>query len=168
MADPNFRKSLVLLCEHEDEGSVGFVLNKPMNILCSELVPDILDYDFPLYYGGPVEENSLHFIHRIGDLIEGSIEITNGIFWGGDIEQVNLLLKEGKATAADFKFFIGYSGWGAFQLEIEMDQKAWWTSDADPQFIFNDNSEEMWAEQVKSLGEDFAHLTNSPEDYSWN
>jgi len=168
MADPNFRKSLVLLCEHELEGSVGFVINKPMNLLCSELVPDILDYDFPLFYGGPVEENSLHFIHRLGNLIEDSIEICDGIYWGGDIEQVNSLLKDQKATENDFKFFIGYSGWGPGQLEIEMEHKAWWTTNAQAQIVFDTQAENMWSIQVKQLGENFAYLVNSPEDYLWN
>jgi len=136
--------------------------------LCSELVPDILDYDFPLFYGGPVEENSLHFIHRLGNLIEDSIEICDGIYWGGDIEQVNSLLKDQKATENDFKFFIGYSGWGPTQLEIEMEQKAWWTTNAQAQIVFDTQAENMWSIQVKQLGENFAYLVNSPEDYLWN
>jgi putative transcriptional regulator len=168
MADLNFRKSLVLICEHEEEGSFGFVLNKPMNLMCSELVPEILDHDFPLFYGGPIEENSLHFIHRLGNLIQESIEISNGIFWGGSIEQVNLLFEKGLAKESDFKFFIGYSGWGPDQLETEIEQKAWWTIPANQTIVFDSESDEMWEKQVKELGEDFAYLANSPEDYLWN
>jgi putative transcriptional regulator len=168
MADLNFRKSLVLICEHEEEGSIGFVLNKPMNLMCSELVPEILDHDFPLFYGGPIEENSLHFIHRLGNLIQESIEISNGIFWGGSIEQVNLLFEKGLAKESDFKFFIGYSGWGPDQLETEIEQKAWWTIPANQTIVFDSESDEMWEKQVKELGEDFAYLANSPEDYLWN
>jgi putative transcriptional regulator len=168
MTDLNFRKSLVLICEHESEGSVGFVLNKPMNLMCSELVPEILDHDFPLFYGGPIEENSLHFIHRLGNLIEDSIEISNGIYWGGSIEQVNILFEKGLAKETDFKFFIGYSGWGPNQLEIEIEQKAWWTMPSNPEIVFDSESDELWENQVKELGEDFAYLANSPEDYLWN
>jgi putative transcriptional regulator len=131
-------------------------------------VPEILDHDFPLFYGGPIEENSLHFIHRLGNLIEDSIEISNGIYWGGSIEQVNILFEKGLAKETDFKFFIGYSGWGPNQLEIEIEQKAWWTMPSNPEIVFDSESDELWENQVKELGEDFAYLANSPEDYLWN
>src|SRR5688572_927271 len=80
--DPNFNRTVILLGEHNDDGSVGFVLNRSLNITSDEVVPDLLSYKFPLFYGGPVEQNTLHFIHKCGKLISGSQPITDGIFWG--------------------------------------------------------------------------------------
>lgn len=166
--DPNFRKTVVLLCEHEEDSSVGFVLNRMLSATTSEVIPDLLHYNFPIFYGGPVEPNSLHFIHRCGLAIEDSFPIGNGIYWGGDIDYINKVIKAGLATEADFKFFIGYSGWAAGQLLAEIDQKAWWLSKPTVDLVFLDDLEEMWPNAVRTLGSDFAYLADSPEDFLWN
>ncbi len=168
LADPNFRRTVVLLCEHEPEGSVGFILNRLLEITTDELIPGLLNFAFPIFYGGPVEENTLHFIHSHGRLIEDAIPISNGIYWGGNIHEINELLIENKVKVEDFKFFMGYSGWGEDQLNKEVAQKAWWATDASPEIVFTDDLEKMWSSVVKNMGADFAYLANSPEDYSWN
>lgn len=168
LSDPNFRKSVILLCEHEIIGSVGFIINKLMSMDTDEVIPGLLSHNFPIFYGGPVEKNTLHFIHKKGLLIDDSIEIGCGVFWGGDISKINELLKDGKANSTDFKFFIGYSGWAEGQLQSEIDQKAWWACDIDEEVVFTDDIEEIWPICVKKLGPDFAYLANSPDDYHWN
>lgn len=168
LGDPNFRKSVVLLCEHEAEGSVGFVLNKPMEAGTDEVIPGLLTVSFPLYYGGPVEQNTLHFIHRVGKLVDNSVSIAPDLFWGGDIEQVEELILSKRAGLNDFRFFIGYSGWGEGQLNAEIDQKAWWLTSADTGLVFDEESNLLWQECVRRMGSDFAYLADSPEDYSWN
>ena len=168
LSDPNFRKSVVLLCEHEPEGSVGFVLNKLLNTYTSEIIPELLTFDFPIFYGGPVEPNTLHFIHRCGLLIDDAMPIGNGLFWGGNIENINQLFNDGRAQNTDFKFFVGYSGWGAGQLQSEIDQKAWWLAKPSANLVFLDDLEEMWPTAVRALGSDFAYLADSPDDYLWN
>lgn len=168
LADPNFRRSVVLLCEHEEQGSVGFILNRLLNLTTEEVIPGLLNISFPVFYGGPVEQNTLHFIHTAGELIEDSLPITDGIYWGGDIEAINALLLAGKVKPEDFKFFIGYSGWGEGQLNAEISLKAWWATPSSPAIVFTDDLEEMWRSVVKNLGQDFAYLANSPIDYNWN
>ncbi len=166
--DPQFRRTVVLLSDHNTEGSVGFIINRLLSITSNEIVPDILDFNFPLFYGGPVEKNTLHFIHKVGHLIEGSQEIMEGIFWGGDIEMVNDLLNKKIVTPDEFRFFIGYSGWSSNQLEDEISDKTWWVADASVDIIFDDDLENMWKRIVQTLGDDYAYMANSPDDPRWN
>ncbi len=168
LGDMKFRRTVVLLGEHAEEGTVGFVLNRLLNITTKEVVPDLLSVDFPVYYGGPVEPNTLHFIHMAGDLIPGSQEIMPGIYWGGDIDLINLLLEKKEVYPEQFKFFIGYSGWEPGQLEEEIEQKAWWVTKGDSDMIFHDDLENMWPALVRKLGKDYAYLADSPEDPQWN
>lgn len=168
LSDLQFRRTVVLLGEHNEDGSVGFVLNRLLSIRSNEVVPGLLDIDFPLFYGGPVEPNTLHFIHTLGELIEGAQLIKDGIFWGGNIELVNDLLNQKVVKPEEFKFFIGYSGWALGQLEEEMQEKAWWLGEAPASLIFSDDPEQMWANVVKNLNEDYAYMANSPDDPQWN
>jgi putative transcriptional regulator len=77
-------------------------------------------------------------------------------------------MQSGKATLTDFKFFIGYSGWGVSQLEDEIEQKAWWLGDLDAKIALHANLDEIWPAAVKNMGPDFAYLANAPEDFLWN
>ncbi len=128
----------------------------------------MLTVDFPIYYGGPISPESLHFVHNLGLKIPNSIEIIPGIFWGGDINAINQLIEDGDATADNFKFFIGYSGWEPEQIEDEMEEKTCWITTATEELIFDNDLDNMWSNVVKLLGEDFAYMANSPEDVSWN
>lgn len=166
--DLHFRRTVVLLGEHNEEGSVGFILNRLLDLRSSTVVPGLLDMDFPIFYGGPVEPNTLHFIHTVGELIEGAQPIKNGIFWGGNIELVNDLLNRGVVQQNEFRFFIGYSGWSPNQLDEEIEQNAWWMGEAPTETIFNDDLENMWANVVRSMDEDYSIMANSPEDPQWN
>lgn len=168
LSDPNFRKTVILLCEHEPQGSVGFVLNRLLETDTDEVIPGLLDHNFPIYYGGPVEQNTLHFVHRCGKLIDDSFPIGEGVYWGGNIELINDLIEKGEASIEDFKFFIGYSGWAEGQLNDEIEAKSWWLTSLDANIVFGENIEEIWPAAVKKLGPDFAYLADSPEDYHWN
>ncbi|MDZ4666329.1 MAG: YqgE/AlgH family protein [bacterium] len=168
LADPNFRKSVVLLCEHELEGSVGFILNHSTEFRTDDIITGLLSSNFPVFYGGPVEPNTLHFIHKSDQKINESFHLGEGVYWGGDIEEVNELLNKKLANSNDFKFFIGYSGWAVGQLQAEIDQKAWWLGHLNHEAIFTDEISEIWPTCVKNLGSDFAYLADSPEDYNWN
>ena len=168
LADPNFRKTVVLLCEHEPEGSVGFIINRLLDVDTNEVIPGLLNVNFPIYYGGPVEQNTLHFIHKAGLVIDESFPIGDDVFWGGNIDQINTLIESGKANEQDFKFFIGYSGWGEGQLEAEIDQKSWWLTNLVKAEAFNVNIEDIWPNTVRAMGKDFAYLADAPEDYNWN
>jgi len=166
--DPNFSRTVVLLSEHNEEGSVGFIINRLLNMDTEELVPGLLNHRFPVFYGGPVEPNTLHFIHTCGQVIPGAQEITEGIYWGGDIDILSDLLNQKIVMPEECKFFVGYSGWTEGQLIEEIAAKAWWISDADAKTVFTDDLEDMWRRAVKNLGGDKSYLADAPLDPRWN
>ncbi len=104
LPDPNFERSIVLLCEHNEEGSLGFIINKPASSNLSDLLGDAVSFDFPVFIGGPVEQNTLHFVHKHGELA-GATEVCDGVFWGGDFEKLIFLLETKQLLADDIKFF---------------------------------------------------------------
>ena len=94
LLDDNFQRSVILLTEHNTEGSVGLILNKPTSRALNTVLEDFPEVANRLYFGGPVESSNLYFIHQYGKLIPDSIEITQGLFWGGDFE----ILKSGESS----------------------------------------------------------------------
>ena len=137
LKDPNFLRTVVLLCEHQEEGSFGFVLNKQYEQTLDELLSDMEGFNLPVYYGGPVQMNAIHFLHQYPDLIPESVKVTDDIFWGGNFETVTALIKNNSIDLTKIKFFIGYSGWGNGQLHDEMEEKSWLTVKATCGLVFS-------------------------------
>lgn len=168
LADPYFKRTVVLVSEHSKEGSVGFILNKLTDIKLSEAIKDFPESNFPVYFGGPVQMDTLHYIHKLGDQLPGSKEICKGIYWGGDFDILKVMIEADKIKPGDIRFFIGYSGWTPEQLEQEMLNKAWIVSNANEKFAFNDNPKGLWGQVLRSLGNEFAIIANFPENPSLN
>lgn len=167
--DYNFRRSVVLVSDHNADGSVGFVVNRLIDLTTNDVIPGMLKHNFPLFFGGPVEPNTLHFIHTVGPALTGAQEIANGIYWGGDIELIDNLIERGIAEPFSFKFFSGYSGWAAAQLEEEIEQKAWWVyHKPSTEMLFDDDLDQMWRNIVKHMDPRFSYMADAPEDRSWN
>ncbi len=167
LKDPNFIRTVILLCDHETEGSFGFVLNKLYDQKLDELMADFEGFNIPLYYGGPVQKDTVHFLHKCPEQI-GGIEITDGIFWGGDFEVVATLIKENSIRNNDIRFFIGYSGWGEGQLEEELKDKSWITREGTQQLVFHEQAELIWKESLKDLGGEYSQMVNYPIDPQLN
>lgn len=164
LPDPNFERSIVLICEHNEEGSVGFILNKPSNSEVSELLEGINSFDLPVFIGGPVEQDTLHFIHRYESL-EGATEIGDGIYWGGDFERLLFLLESKQLLPEDIKLFLGYSGWAAGQLDEELAIDSWIISDrVDDELLFETDSSKMWRKALQLMGGRFSVYSNYPID----
>jgi putative transcriptional regulator len=168
LLDPNFKRSIVLLTEHVEEGSVGFILNKPTEYKFNDLVEDFPDFEAPVFYGGPVATNTLQFIHKLGDMLEGSMEISEGLFWGGSFETLKILVETGSVYPDDFRFFIGYSGWSPGQLNDELKINSWIVSSAKINDIFSDEPDKLWREILKGMGKKYALLASFPENPSVN
>jgi putative transcriptional regulator len=168
LKDPNFMRTVILLCEHHEEGSLGFVLNRPYDQPLGELISDLEGTTIPVYYGGPVQLDTVHFLHTRPDLIEGGFEVNDGIFWGGDFEEVVALIKEKKLKASDIRFYIGYSGWGIGQLETELKEKSWITREAIQPLVFHKEADMIWKEALKDLGGEYSQMTNYPIDPQLN
>lgn len=164
LPDPNFERSIILLCAHDEDGSFGFVLNKPTENLIGELVEGFEGLEQMAFTGGPVQQDTLHFIHCFPDL-EGSREILKGIFWGGDFDVLKDLARAGKCTPDKIRFFLGYSGWSEGQLDGELKENAWIVSDkVDESLIFVTDPAEMWKKAMLILGGRFSHYVNYPTD----
>ena len=114
--DSIFFKSVVLLTHHNDDESIGLILNQPTKINLNEILNNIPLSDFPVYIGGPVAKQSLQFIHTLGSLIPESKQITENIYFGGDFNTILKLMQDKKITKNEIRFFVGYSGWGEDQL----------------------------------------------------
>ena len=168
LKDPNFIRSVIFLCEHKEEGSFGFVLNKKFHQTLGELVPELEQHKIPVYYGGPVQKNTIHFLHQYPDLIPGGEEVLEGIYWGGNFESLVSYVKNDDIDFNKIRFFIGYSGWSEGQLNGEMEEKSWLTVDAIKKLIFHKNPEEIWKDSLKHLGGDYEMMINFPLDPQLN
>ena len=168
LKDPNFLRSVVLLCEHKEEGSFGFVLNRQYKNTLDELIPELEGHQLSVYYGGPVEEDTIHFLHQYPDEIPGGNEVMKGIYWGGDFEALVNLIKNDAIDTNKIRFFIGYSGWSGGQLGDEMTEKTWLTVKANRKLIFHRNHEEIWKDALKHLGGDYEMMVNFPIDPQLN
>jgi putative transcriptional regulator len=168
LKDPNFMRSVVFLCEHKDEGSFGFVLNKNYDYTLDELVHGLDDLKIPVYLGGPVQMDTIHFLHQYPELIPGGFEITDGVFWGGDFETAVTLIRGGKVDLQKIRFFIGYSGWGSGQLADELKEKSWVVAEASRKLVFHKKIEEVWKDALIELGGDYEMMVNFPIDPQLN
>lgn len=163
LVDPNFLRSVVLLCEHIDQGSFGLVLNHRTELNLDDIVSG-LDINAPIYKGGPVEENSLHFIHRSKSLELESMEVAPGVFWGGDFEGLMESIKNHEVDIDDCRFFVGYSGWGPGQLREEVITDSWYVTDATQDLVFTDDSVNQWRRVLRTMGPSYKLLSTFPDD----
>ena len=168
IGDVSFNRSVVLLAEYNDNGSVGFILNKPLDNTLNDFIPEIKS-TIPVYNGGPVEQDNLYFIHKIPELIPNSIEISNGIFWGGDFNEILSLLQENKIKNSEIRFFLGYSGWSNEQLEQELEVKSWVVINNDyKNDILSKSDSTFWKEKMIEFGGDYLIWSNAPENPNYN
>ena len=165
LPDPNFERTVVFLCEHDENGTFGFVLNKPGNATFGQAIEEASGFDARLYIGGPVQMDSLHFLHKAHDQVEGGKEVVEDIYWGGDFEQLMTQINTRAIRENDFRFFVGYSGWSPGQLKEELETKSWIVyKKADPNLIFKLSAEELWPHVLKDMGGKFKIMANYPLD----
>lgn len=160
--DASFSRAIIYLAEHNEEGSLGFVLNKKADVQLSDVLPEI-EQDYDLFIGGPVERDNLYYIHELPKLIPDSVQITDNIYWGGDFQKLYDKLRQGEIPPEKIKFFLGYSGWVPNQLESEVKTEAWIVCENEID-IFHKDVSTMWKEKLKELGGEYLIWANSPEN----
>lgn len=164
LGDSSFERTVILLTSHdEEEGTVGFILNKPLDHQLADLLLEFPEFNSPVFYGGPVESNSVYYLHNQPEKLPGSFHISGDLYWGGDIERVMELVKNGEIDSSQIRFYLGYSGWSKDQLECEVDEKSWIVQDFGSVSPFGDASD-MWKDCIKNLGGDYRLWANSPSD----
>ena len=168
LSDTYFHRSVVFLTEHSEEGSVGFVLNKPVDLAVNDVLNDFPEIDSEISIGGPVNTNTIHFIHTLGDAVPNSVQVFGDIYWGGDFEAIKELLEKGKIGAHQIRFFLGYSGWSPQQLENELSEHAWIVSEMDPDIIMKGPDNSLWKDTLGKLGTKFKSWINFPDNPSLN
>lgn len=169
MPDPNFKRTVIMLCEHmDDSGTVGFILNKSMNIKVCDALLDFDNVSNQIFYGGPVANDNLHYLHRYGDIIEDSFHVMDDIYWGGNFEQLGELLKDGTLDPKNVKFFLGYSGWSPGQLDAELQDNSWIVTKGSSRYVFDVANDLLWKTVLQDLGGDYKQIVNYPEDPNLN
>jgi putative transcriptional regulator len=165
--DKSFNRSVIYLTEHNHEGSIGFILNKPTEFNLNDLIPEI-DCDFTVYNGGPVEQENLYFIHQLPELIPDSIQISNDIYWGGSFDVLTDLLKNNTIDANDIRFFLGYSGWSVEQLDEELKESTWIIVNNNLPNLFDVDSHDFWKNELLKFGGEYQIWANAPENPDLN
>ncbi len=165
LQDENFSRSVVLLCEHNEDGSFGLVFNKPSILRINEILEDFDFLDLEVYVGGPVEQNTLHYVYWGNKELEGSIQIGENLWWGGDFEELVSRLKTGTFDLENIRFFLGYSGWAPGQLKDELTEDTWiiCKEEVDRE-TFHLTPEELWRNLLKNMGGEFKVIANYPMD----
>lgn len=165
MFDENFRRTVVLVCSHTAaEGTVGIILNKPVNLRLNDIVEEFPAFKGKMFLGGPVGTDTLQFIHSLGEEIEGSVRISDHIYWGGDFEQLRSLVNLGKVKPDDVRFYLGYSGWSTGQLQQELEDNSWIIAKATFKYIFQSDYNLLWKTIMKDMGGVYETMANYPEN----
>lgn len=164
MGDPNFERTVILLCSHEEEGSFGLVLNRMSNLKLSDVI-DMYDEGFQadLGIGGPVQYNTLHYVHRLENLPQ-AVHLMEGLYWGGDFEILRTMIESGLAKSSDIRFFLGYSGWTSGQLQEEIDKNVWIVNNNAANKLFNLDIDNLWRSVLRQMGGKYKVLSNYPVD----
>ena len=166
LPDTFFNRSIVYLTDHTPEGSVGFILNKKLDLQVDATIEGFEGWNENLSMGGPVAPDTLHYLHNLGDLIPNSILVEGNIFWGGDIDAIRELIKARKIKQSDIRFFLGYSGWSAGQLERELKENSWVIAKVNSNIVLSTKGDDIWKKVLRCFKNKYrmwADFPDSPE-----
>jgi putative transcriptional regulator len=166
--DPYFKRTVILLCEHNEEGSFGFVLNNYIDIELDQVMDELPTFSTRISIGGPVNNSNLYYLHTLGEQIGDSVEVMNGIYMGGDFEILKKKLRMGQVQKDEVRFFVGYSGWSPNQLDTELGSKSWFVANVKPKLLMNTDVTDLWKKVMESMGSKGSMIANLPDDPSLN
>lgn len=168
LSDGVFDRSVILICEHNESGTVGFVLNNKTEYHLPDILEDLSDSNHDLYIGGPVQQNTLHYLHRLGELIDGAYQVNNHIYWGGNFDQLKLNTELQTVVPQDIRFFLGYTGWAPEQLEQEIKEGTWIVCNGYEFDFFDITPKDLWRTILKEMGGKYKAMANYPIDPNLN
>jgi putative transcriptional regulator len=168
LPDTFFNRSIVYLTDHTAEGSVGFILNKKIDLTVDGSIEGFDGWHDNLNMGGPVAPDTIHYLHNLGDLIPKSVLVEGNIYWGGDIDVIRTLIKSGKIKQSQIRFFLGYSGWSAGQLERELKENSWVIATVKSDIIMNNRGNDTWKKVLRSLKNKYRMWAEFPDSPDMN
>ena len=168
MQDPNFIQAAILLTDYHPTGSIGFILNKPINMKVNDLLANFPKIDSDVFFGGPVATDTIHYLHNAGSLLEGSKMVAEGVYWGGDFDKLKFLVKSELIKPFQIRFYVGYSGWSPDQLEEELKGGSWVISDGDANYVFKSNANGLWKQVMVDKGTIYEIISEMPDTTNYN
>ena len=165
LEDDNFGRAVILISEVNENGCVGFVLNKPVKEMTIESLLDDVGFDDTIVFlGGPVEQDLLHFIYCSKTPFSNSLKIAGDLYLGGDLDKLKSLIQLGQVDQSSVRFFVGYSGWESGQLENELAEGSWVVTQVKSGEILSYEPEHLWRDILKSMGGKYQMMSNYPTD----
>lgn len=168
LQDGHFKRSVIYMGEHNEDGSLGFILNKPHGLLLRDIFPHLKNGNFPLFDGGPVSPNQLFYTHTLGPKLSDSLQITDGVYWGGNFFELSHMIEHDQITSAQVRFYIGYSGWSSNQLSKEMESNTWLTHTTNYDELIRVSPEELWGTELIKIDPGYKAFTDFSFDPSLN
>jgi putative transcriptional regulator len=168
LPDTFFNRSIVYLTDHTPQGSVGFILNKKLDLNLGAAVSGFENWNENINMGGPVAPDTLHYLHSLGDLIPNSVLVEDNIYWGGDIDAIRELIAKGKINQSQIRFFLGYSGWSAGQLERELKEDSWIIARVKSEIIMNNRGNDTWKRVLRSFKNKYRIWADFPDSPDMN
>ena len=165
--EPTFKRSVVLISQHTGKGSIGFIINKPTQLKVCEALDDFPDFDACIYWGGSIKLDSIYYVHSIPHL-KGAHKISDGLYWGGDYQQLKLMIEAEEIQPDQIKFLAGYSAWHKKDLQEELKTDNWWITEADAYDILIEEPTVMWGNVLQRMGHVYGILNDFPEDPNLN
>ena len=168
LCDATFGRSVVLLIDHTEEGSMGLIINKQLPIFVNDIIKEFKYIeDIPLYKGGPIATDTLFYLHTLAD-ISGAIPISKGLFLNGDFEEIKRYILQGNQIDRYIRFFLGYSGWESEQLSTELRENTWLVSKEENAYLMNSDTKDMWKQALEKLGSKYETWSRFPQVPTFN
>ena len=171
LPDPNFSRTVILICNHNENGSFGLIVNRSAQLTANEIFSQrelFKGESCKIFIGGPVSQTQVFYLCRLEAPTPGLEEVCPGIQMGMNWEGLEDVVDQLRNPAEDIRFYLGYSGWAAGQLAGEMEQKSWLTCEAKGNFVFGEPEQSIWPGLVRSLGKDYEYLLQAPVNPSMN
>lgn len=168
LPDSFFNRSIVYLTDHTEQGSVGFILNKRLDLQICDAIEGFEGWKETLNMGGPVGPDTLHYLHNLGKIIPKSVQVDNNIFWGGEIDVIRELIKMRRIKNSQIRFFLGYSGWSKGQLERELKENSWVIATIKSDIVMNNRGDDTWKRVLRSLKNKYRVWADFPDSPDMN
>jgi putative transcriptional regulator len=164
LGDPNFERTVIVVVEDSEEGTVGFIMNKPSVMTVDSVITNLDSFTQEVFVGGPVAQDSLHFIYKGEPVVEDSVELGTELYWGGNFEHFLELARLKVLNPLNFRFFLGYSGWAQGQLKTEISENSWILGNTKIEEVFEMEYDKMWQSILKNMGGKYKMYSNFPTD----